>query len=28
LEDNNRIIPGVSPQDVEEMLQELFEGWT
>ncbi|XP_066378484.1 exocyst complex component EXO70E2-like [Miscanthus floridulus] len=26
LEDNNRIIPGVSPQEVEEMLQELFEG--
>jgi hypothetical protein len=26
LEDNNSITPGVSPQEVEEMLQELFEG--
>ncbi|CAD6338246.1 unnamed protein product [Miscanthus lutarioriparius] len=26
LEDNNRITPEVTPQEVEEMLQELFEG--
>ncbi|KXG20922.1 uncharacterized protein LOC8069219 [Sorghum bicolor] len=26
LEDNNRITPGITPQEVEEMLQELFEG--
>ena len=26
LEDNNRITPGVTPQELEEMLQELFEG--
>ena len=26
LEDNNRITPGVPPQELQELLQELFEG--